>query len=221
MRTVVMILFCLLMICRDADTATAGIIYDSGPDEGNPIFRLPSDTNHGRFGQQAAGRFSLRPGANTITEVLWSGSYNFFTVRIDRFRIQFFEDAGGRPASSPFVDLAVGSAGRRPGTVRYTYEEEISPLTLNPDTDYWISIFNSTRIDSLGRGWFWDRYANSREYATRSIIELDWFVSATGNPSFQLAGDNLSPPVPEPTSLAIFALGALPLAGIRRRRATR
>ena len=200
--------------------ATAVVIYDNGTTPSNSFV---SDTDFPRF---VADDFSLAPGANVITGVQWTGLY-FPTdtpTQVDNFTIQFFANVAGAPALTPFLSLPIGNPGRTDTGIDLTdsdlfaYSADVAPIALAPNTVFWLSIFNNTSADT-DDNWFWgmqDALGNSHD---RGNPADPWVlqVPPVGNrQDFQLTGPAV---IPEPSVLALLAIGVIGLLGGRRKRA--
>ena len=126
--------------------ATAQVIYDNGTTPSNSFV---SDTDFPGF---VADDFSLAPGANVITGVQWTGLYfpSNTPTQPDNFTIQLFADVGGSPVVTPFLSLSIGNPGRTDtgidiaGSDLFAYSANVAPITLAPNTVFWLSIFNNT-----------------------------------------------------------------------------
>lgn len=200
--------------------ATAVVIYDNGTTPSNSFV---SDTDFPRF---VADDFSLAPGANVITGVHWTGLYFPANTpsQVDNFTIQFFADVAGDPALTPFLSLPIGNPGRTDtgidltGSDLFSYSANVAPIALAPNTVFWLSIFNNTSSDA-DDNWFWamqDALGNSYD---RGNPADPWVlqVPPVGNrQDFQLTGPAV---IPEPSVLALLAIGVIGLLCGRRKRA--
>jgi len=76
---------------------SAAVIYDNGATVNNAT---ASDSDFPFF---LADNFVLQQGANTISDVHWTGIYAFDNIpsATDSFTIQLFADSGGLPADHP------------------------------------------------------------------------------------------------------------------------
>ena len=203
-----------------AAPATALVIYDNGTTPSNSFV---SDTDFPLF---VADDFSLAPGANVITGVQWTGLYfpSNTPTQPDNFTIQFFADVGGSPALTPFLSLPMGNLGRTDtgidltGSDLFAYSANVAPITLAPNTVFWLSIFNNTSADT-DDNWFWgmqDALGNSHGRGNPADPWLPQVQPPVGNrQDFQLTG----PAIPEPSVLALLTIGVIGLLGCRRKRA--
>jgi len=203
-----------------AAPATALVIYDNGTTPSNSFV---SDTDFPLF---VADDFSLAPGANVITGVQWTGLYfpSNTPTQPDNFTIQFFADVGGSPVVTPFLSLSIGNPGRTDtgidltGSDLFAYSANVAPITLAPNTVFWLSIFNNTSADT-DDNWFWgmqDALGNSHGRGNPADPWLPQVQPPVGNrQDFQLTG----PAIPEPSVLALLTIGVIGLLGCRRKRA--
>ena len=201
--------------------AAAAVIYDNGTTPSNSFV---SDTDFPLF---VADDFSLAPGANVITGVQWTGLYfpSNTPTQPDNFTIQFFADVGGSPAVTPFLSLSVGNLGRTDtgiditGSDLFAYSANVAPIALAPNTVFWLSIFNNTSADT-DDNWFWgmqDALGNSHGRGNPADPWLPQVQPPVGNrQDFQLTGPI---DIPEPSVLALLAIGVIGLLGSRRKRA--
>ena len=198
-----------LLLC--AGGASAGVIYDNGAGTLNNAWF--SDLTRPQF---MADDFVLQSGANTITDIHWTGIYFNDATVPDNFTIQFFADSSGVPTVSPFATFSVGGVSRADtgnalpfsGPEIFSYSAVVSPLTLTAGTTYWLSIFN----DSLFGGWAWGSQDGTGQNAVIRFDETSaWSLATLGGTSsteldFQLTNDAVSG-APEPATLALLGIG--------------
>ena len=183
---------------------SAAVIYDNGA--GATIVEgLGSDVDLPEF---LAGDFVLQPGANTITDIHWTGLYASSNTPgpTDSFTIQFFANTSGFPAISPLFTFSVGNAVNRNalGGGIFSYSAVISPLTLTAGTTYWLSIFNDTTADT-DDNWYWGSapIGFPGNFRIRSDQTSAWLIAG----SIERLDFNLTNDVPEPATLALLGIG--------------
>ncbi len=204
---------------------------------------LQSDFDGG--GLQVADDFTLNAGASTVTDIHWWGFYqpNTATPPADTFTVRIFaQGTNGLPLAAPLFEVNAGAAGRtatggqfdvrdgftaNPPIVAtfdiYEYWVDIAPLTLVAGTRYWLSVVNDTTGDP-DHDWKWSISAggNTTPNVLRFADGDPWFISANFNALFDrafiLTDDNLTGDIPEPGTLALFAIGLTGFGFIRRRR---
>lgn len=175
--------------------------------------------------QQVADNFGLA-GPVTLTALSWAGQYDTEQTSLTnpvQFRIRFFEDDGGLPASTALSIVDVAVTGTPTGTSFdgspwLAYSTALPLLSLTAG-DYWVSIleFDTQTPAAGGSQWLWGRSDNSSvASAVRGTETEDWAASG-GNMAFTLEGRGA---VPEPAALGVFGIGLLGLAAFRRRRRT-
>jgi hypothetical protein len=211
MRTTLKILFCILCL---ASPAAATSIYDNGtPDLAGS---WPSDFS---FQDQAADNFVLSPESTVISGVNWWGIYvpNNSAWPAD-FAIRIFEDDGNKPAVYPIyetiVDGGIGPIATGDlvdgGWDLYAYSAPIAPVTLSAGVSYWLSIVD--RKAEPG-SWNWATSSLSGGSRKRDLDGEPWNTPMSREFAFNLEGQ----PIPEPATIALFTLGLIALAGIRKK----
>jgi hypothetical protein len=174
----------------------------------------------------------LSPGDTTIGGLIWYGTYfdldnlppSFSSLPpvTDAFTILIFADDAGSPSASPLTAVSVigdimrGDNGPNSNAdfVEYVYSAQITSVTLLPNTPYWLAIRN-TAGDRDNR-WFWEYSALTGSLHGASASGAPPYVwGANQNRTMAFA---LTEPVPEPSTFALFSLGALGMGTIVRRR---
>ena len=208
----------LLLLLGGAGQSNAGpIIYDNlYPSELIGGLNSDFDPNDVNIVNQAADDFMLTSGMTTITGIHWLGflsGADLDSILFDDFTIRIFNDAGGTAEVDPTVlDLNVGVVDVVSFSNVLEYSVDISPITLQADTTYWLSIVNNT-VGSP-ETWAWGiEYFDSGNNLFRMIDGDDW-----GTGVFNLAFNLTGPAIPEPTAAILFSTGFAVVGLAARRR---
>jgi hypothetical protein len=179
----------------------------------------------------------VAPVTSTLTSAQWTGGYFNAAIpgttpipgNITAFTLTFYGDAGGKPdtthpplaiesilgnAKEQFVGMELGTG--LPMASIFSYSTPLpTPFTLQAGTPYWLSIVADLDFSDNTNGlqWGWHTASNGLNDGLNVFQGPSPLDSPAGNLAFTLQG-NLAA-VPEPSSLVLFALGALCLAGGR------
>ena len=222
-------LCCWLMFGLGAATADAAVIFNNGSPDWQDAHGSDFDVFGTSTHAQVADDFSLQPGSGAITGVTWWGDYSPTQTPqpLDSFTIRIFSDIGGTAALNPLETLSINGLTRTATGQKiakntfdaYQYTATVAPVALSPNTTYWLSIVDDTRVDS-NDNWYWATSSwlvgnglirnGGDGTAWRSIVTLDGAEEA-----FQLTSSGAT--TPEPSSLIMFGIGLVGF-GLRRAR---
>lgn len=200
----------LLLACSAA--AQAVVVYDNGPPDlmgGNEM------TNWIQ-----AEDFTLA-STTTITDVhFWSleapGGYS------GSIQYAFYSDAGGSPnLGAPVAGFAAGAALTRTATGNtffgldeYYYSFDVAPFVALGGTTYWLGLHNGPIGNDVRAEVYWETTAlNATITGNEDFLPPagDAWSNNLAEHAFQLTA------VPEPSTIALFALGLVGMAFARRR----
>ena len=202
----------LLILIIGSSFTHAAIIYENASGVNNAVFSDP------HIGQFIADDFSLSPGRNTITNINWTGIYTEDVPPApDEFKIQLFADVGGVPAVTPLLSLIISKLSRIDTGIDiffddlFAYSATVSPITLPPDTTFWLSIVNAEPA-ALFSDWAWGSQLlgdlASDDIAGRYREDVPWFISSHFIQDFTISGPVS---VAEPAAIVLLAIGLLVL----------
>ena len=194
----------------------ANVLFSQPWDGTGSLYASQNDTNGGGFGNFATVYDNFTLGASaTITSVDWVGGYyNGSPSAISGFTLSIWGDSGGQPGALLATTSAGGNAGETlvSGNI-YSYSLGIAGFAATGGSQYWLSI-----VPDIGfpPQWGWatsiagDLVGYQDFFGTRSQVPTDFAFTLNGTAAV----------VPEPSTLAIAALGALGfVVTLRRRRA--
>lgn len=233
MKSTTLVLAALALLCGGVGQAEADILLDQPLNTGptGPQFGLfSSGLNSGSGGrQEIASGFSLASDA-LVEEVQWYGAYRFGDTpsAATDFLIRFFADSGDRPGtviSQQDITVAGFQTGfdNAGGLPILAYDSAISPVSINAGSIYWISILENDPSTPFADHWIWqftDVEGIPESGSNNDGLSWGGPVGPPGSGAsmaFILSGESANP-VPEPSSLALFAVGAVALAAWRWRR---
>jgi hypothetical protein len=170
--------------------------------------------------QQLADDVTLATSA-VVTSVTWWGTFGSTDTPVlpVSFDLVFYADSGGLPDSGSilaftsvqFATLA-DTGDDLNGDDIYVFQADVAPVQLAAGVKVWFSVLADTANDGDDDFlWRLDRHGNS---ARRFPMSNPFIASINSVPLFVLEG-NL---VPEPSSFALFGLGALGMTLHRRRK---
>jgi len=221
----------LFLLTENAEAVP--VIFDNGPPsvEDRDYIGYYSDP---KFPQLNADSFTLTDGKYYLTDIHWWGFYldslydpvrsNDFNVP-DSFTIELYEFNGNTPKTIPLYEIATDGNIQRelfldnPNPYLadlYTYNLEISPILLNPNIPYLLSIVNNASDDVY---WLWSSNIGLGDPSLNTYFRFstteDWLLdSSNSNLSFYLTGIKA---VPEPATILLLGSGFLGLLGFRRK----
>jgi len=210
-------------------SASADPIFSQGPVDGG--IAIVSDFG---FLEQELDSFVLDPGGAMVTDVHWWGAYGGDPdpTSSDEFTIRFFEEsetASGVPfplgtylyefitssADRTATAMTTPGYGAHDGGVVYEYMFFLpAPISLDGDTNYYLSIVNDT--ESLW-GWLQGEDPGGGHWyrVGDPAYTGSWTPSTIGGGfAFELTGA----PIPEPATLLILGGLGAGLAGARKLR---
>lgn len=191
-----------------AVSSHADVIYDNGDPNGKIV---ASST----YFATVLDDFVLQPGASTITDFHWYGSYFHDVPAEDDFTIYIFDD------SFNLIETIDGSATVRTATGNtvtipiiggefdeYFYELDASPITLTAGETYYLGIANDDEFY-----WAWEQVSLLSGGSLVWLQDFDLFIGTNQDYAFQITGPSV---VPEPATLTLVGLGLVGMIARRK-----
>jgi hypothetical protein len=203
----------ILIIALSAGSASAAVIFNNGgPSDGASYVVSNENSNI------AADDFVLAPGEDVIRDIHWWGAYGDNSVFADDFTVRVYADDNGLPAGLVAERASVDPLRSMTDLITtgedlviYAYDLILGvPIDLNPETTYWLSIFNSGA--GQGESWRWVIASVDDPANGAFFVNNEWTTQG-----FELAF-NLTNDVPAPATLALMALGLVGVGFQRRAR---
>jgi PEP-CTERM motif len=222
MRTIQMAMACVAVLIATTGQVQAALLY-SAPPVGNTFTGW--DSNSGQK-QQIVQEFSLGTGG-TVDTISFFGFHDSGTPSIgSTFVLEFFADIAGSPAANPFyshttavvagVDTGINTFNNKD---IFRWDFSVPGVGLSAMTQYWFGV----KSNSADR-WVWSHSASdgsgSLWFRFDDASAFEEFGGNIGRDNQAMEFATSAAAVPEPTSLAIFGIGAC-VAGLgaaRRRR---
>lgn len=223
MKKVFIFSFAMMLICG-LNIARADIIYDNGgPTTGLDANGLSSDFTQS---YQSFDDFSLKSGSSVITDIHWWGLYYpNLSPQTDNFTIRIYDNviiSGYNTPASTFQPISVQTvskeiyeySGYEDYRPIYSYSINVDPISLDPDTIYWLSIIDETPT-LPGYRWFWSTTGIAGQFVS---VQYNQAVYMYSEDEDELAFYLTNNAVPEPTSFILLATGLGILGLVVRRK---
>ena len=198
-----------LMASLASPSVASYVVYSQGPQNSGPsyasCFSLPLGCT-----QQVADDFTLTEDT-LITDIHWWGNYDTGTApATDDFTITFYEDIFSRPGKQldalSITRQSASGLTNINGVPVFKYDALLSaPFEVLANTTYWVSIDN----DPDGTAWYW---LQSTQGNGQNALQRDGWFPGDSDVAFELTT------VPEPTTLAVVAVGLAGITVLRRKK---
>lgn len=197
------------------------VLFDNGVDRMQANIFMLSDLTPTSTGTQTitADDFVLAEDS-IISTISWSGSHFADDDPFENFEIAVYGDSGGMPELFALfevnVDVSREFIDTLPGDLSYyAYSSDISPLSLDGSTVYWLSIRNQT--EGKDNRWYWggELFLQNLDPVQRMRNGMPWEPFA--DPAivdFRLEGQV----VPEPSCLFVICSSGFVVGLVRRKR---
>lgn len=156
-----------------APLSHADVLYSNpGGDDGLGSSR-PSTINPGGTPFNAAivaDNFTLPSGGDVDLVRFWglnSADFSNPEAFISGFRIRIFEDNGadqpGALVSDQTISTGLVTTAPAGATIYYVYDAPITPVSLDPNTRYWLSVAANKTSNSTFEYWSWQKTTNGAD----------------------------------------------------------
>lgn len=196
------------MLVATAGQVSAAVIIFSQMDGSVEGTNFASSTSHWEPGDD----FTLSV-SSTLESITWTSSSTFPGTS----RIRVYADASGTPGAMLYLfDGARVSAGSHPLLGRPLSRVSGMSFAISPGQTYWITTASVT-----GNQTYYGAQNGSGGNNLHQRLLTDPWTNRFENGQFFLEGTGAAATVPEPTSLAIFGIGAIGMVVRRRRKRKR
>jgi hypothetical protein len=202
-------LFVVVWLADSASAATGATVLNRPFDPSQ--FALGSNTGNE---QQVADDFALGSG-NSVGHIEWwgaiTGNLQTETQSTRAFILRFFTDSAGLPLSPAFAeqhivatvfDTGVNSTNSNfAGQRIFGYSSDITPVALNGNQTYWLSILNDDKAPLTQWIWYASTFSPGASVQRRDGDTGAWITTAES--SRNVMGFSLTA-VPEPEVLTLL-----------------
>lgn len=218
----------VVLLASLGGVATAAPIFDNGAPQLDPggqgfFSDAAPDLFAPGFPQFIAEDFSLTDPA-LVARMTFYGAFFPGNVPDASFGINFYSDLGGNPDALIAARSVTPTATALPGTISgvqgYRFDATFAPVSLDANTTYWVSVFNTNPAD-LASDFVWAFTTTPVVNAAFSVDLNLWFPlpPAPSGLTFRESAFQLAV-IPEPSSMSLMGLGLILAARRLRRRAS-